>query len=185
MDRTTTTKLLSLLGTVALAAAGCRDSSFGAPGSDGSVNLPHGSVQAAVLADTTAGDGSITYIVRVMARDLVVSSYQGVVTFTPGAFTLVSTSTPSGPAGETYVLNPAGFAEGNIRFAALTTTAFNAAATGDGVEAFRFTVRPVGGGSQSGVTATLDVVGTDVGRAVAPDRVLASPGVRMLTAPSR
>ena len=70
----TTTALLGLLGTVTLAATGCRDGGLGAPGSDGLVNLPHGSVQAAVLADTTAGDGSITYIVRVMARDVVVSS---------------------------------------------------------------------------------------------------------------
>jgi len=184
MHRTTTTKLLSLLGTVALAAAGCRDGGLGAP-SDGSVNLPHGSVQAAVVADTSARDGSVTYIVRVLARDVVVSSYQGVVTFAPGALTLVSTSTPTGQAGETYVLNPEGFAQGRIRFAALTTTSFGGAATGDGVEAFRFTVRPYNPASQSGVTATLDVVGTDVGRAVAPDRVLASPGVQMLTAPIR
>ena len=182
----TTTALLGLLSMVTLAAAGCRDSGLGAPGSDGSTNLPHGSVQAAVLADTTAGDGSITFIVRVMARDVVVSSYQGVVTFTPGAFTLVSTSTPAGLAGETYVLNPTGFAEGRIRFAALTTTAFSGVSTGSGVEAFRFTVRPVSLGSQSGgVTATLEVVGTDLGRAVAADRVLASPGVQMLTAPIR
>jgi hypothetical protein len=180
-----TTKFVSLLGATALAVAGCRDGGLGGPVPNGPVNLPHGAVQAVVLEDTTAQDGSRTYIVRVVSRDVVVSSYQGVVTFPAGAFTLVSTGTPTGQSGETYVLNPAGFAQGRIRFAALTTTEFAGVGTGDGVEAFRFAVRPADPTAQPNVSATLDVVGTDVGRAVGADRVLASPAVKLLTAPSK
>jgi hypothetical protein len=88
----------------------------------------------------------------------------------------VEKTTPAG-GGMTAVLNTEKFGEGQIRFAALTPTQFDSITSGSGVEAFRFTVRPLKPTSESGIVATLDVVGTDVGAALGAERMLGSRGV--------
>lgn len=138
--------------------------------------VPSGAVQAMIQQSVDTTGGLTTFVVRVRANDVTVSSYQGTVSFTPGAFELVDKKTPNA-GGAVAVLNTDGFAQGRIRFGALTPTQFDSIATASGVEAFRFTVRALRPVGEANLVATLDVVGTDVGAAVGADRMLASPGV--------
>ena len=165
------------VASVALVAAGCQDDHPVAPAPALTTTVPRGGVQAAIQQEPLATDGSITFVVRVMTKDVVMSSYQGTVSFAPGALQLVSAKAPQSADGEAYFLNSAEFAAGRIRFASFTAKSFVGTDAGNGVEAFRFTVRPLRPLEQANLVATLDIVGKETGVGVAADRLYASPGV--------
>jgi hypothetical protein len=152
----------------------CQDETIAPPREAPVISVPSGAVQALIQQEAATPDGNVTFVVRVLANNLTISSFQGTVTFAPGSFELVDKRTP---AGVTAVLNADGFSEGRLRFAALTPTQFDSIASGSGVEAFRFTVRPLRPVEDAHLLATLDVAGTDVGAALGAERMLASPGV--------
>lgn len=166
---------IKFLAAGALAAiAACDSDSTAAANSPLVVDVPAGAVQAAVQRSAANADGSVTYSVRVMAKDVKVSSYSGTVSFDPGAFELVSVSKPA-VGDESHLVNQADFAKGQIRFAVFTPTVLTGIDSGTGVEAFSFTVKPLR--PEANVVATLDVVGKETGAAVAAERIFASPGV--------
>jgi hypothetical protein len=168
--------------TVSIAfVSGCQSDGPSAPGTPLSSLPPSGAVQAVVQQQPVAKDGNVTFVVRILSNGVGVSAYQGDITFEPGAFALVSMSAPDGVDGDAHVLNSSEFATGRIRFAAFTPTAFVGTNTGDGLEAFRFTVKPAASTALANVVATLGVVGTEDGAAISTDRVLASRGVRDIT----
>ena len=138
-----------------------------APGGNLSALVPNGSVQTAIQQQPTAPDGSITFVVTVMAQGVGVSAYQGSVTFVPGVLQLVSVTTPQGSDNEVHAVNAADFAAGRIRFAACSATVFAGTDVADGVEAFRFTVRAVGLVESANLASTLSVAGTESGAGVA------------------
>lgn len=115
--------------------------------------------------------GTATFVVRVVTRLDGVASYQGEVTFTPGAFEVLSTRTPTGGDGEMFLVNAQG-AQGRLRFSALTTERFSTD------EAFRFTVRPTGPIDAAHLAASLAVVGDVNGTAVAASRIRSADGIR-------
>ena len=154
----------------------CQDETIALPREEPIITVPSGAVQALIQQEAATADGLVTFVVRVLANDVTISSFQGTVSFAPGSFELVDKKTATG-SGMTAVLNAEAFAEGHMRFAALTPTQFDSIAGGSGVEAFRFTVRPLRAVEEAHLVATLDVVGTDAGAAVGADRMLASPGV--------
>ena len=170
-----TPRRLAVAASLVLIAA-CQDETIAPPREAPIIPVPLGAVQAVIQQEATTPDGLVTFVIRVLANNLTVSSYQGSVTFAPGSFELIEKRTPTA-SGMTAVLNADAFAEGRIRFAALTPTQFDSIAGGSGVEAFRFTVRPLRPVEESNLVATLDVVGTDVGASIGADRMLASPGV--------
>ena len=157
----------------------------GAPTRNLSALVPAGSVQSAIQQEPTAADGSITFVVRVMAQGVGVSAYQGAVTFVPGVFQLVSITAPPGRGEEVFAVNPGEFAAGRIRFAACAATTFVGTDVGDGVEAFRFTVRTLGSVASANLASTLSVVGLETGVGLAAERLLASPAVLGTTAAVR
>jgi hypothetical protein len=167
---------LAAAALLALAVA-CADDTA-APAAAPILEVPSGAVQAAIQQEAQTPDGLTTLVVRVVSNGLSVSSYQGVVRFAPGSLELVETKTPAPRSAETHILNVEGFADGAIRFAALTASEFLDAKSTSGTEAFRFTVRALRPIQDAHIVVTLDVVGTDVGSAVAASRVLASPGVQ-------
>jgi hypothetical protein len=164
--------------------AACQDENIAPTREAPLIAVPSGAAQAVIQQEATTADGLVTFVVRVLANNLTVSSFQGTVAFAPGSFELVDKRTPAGAGGIT-VLNADGFADGRIRFGALTTTQFDSITVGNGVEAFRFTVRPLRPVQESNLVATLDVVGTDVGATIGADRMLASPGVMVAGRSSR
>jgi hypothetical protein len=70
-------------------AGACGDGTVTGPASALQIHVPHGAVQAVVQQLPAAADGSITFVVRVVANTVSVSSYEGAVTFAPGSFELV------------------------------------------------------------------------------------------------
>jgi hypothetical protein len=166
---------LMAAGSLLLLAA-CQDETISPPREAPIINVPAGAVQAVIQQESATEDGLVTFAVRVLSNDLTVSSFQGTVTFAPGSFELVSNETRPG-TGMTAVLNTNKFAEGRITFAALTPTKFDSISAGGGIEAFRFTVRPLKAVSEANLVATLDVVGTDLGAAIGADKMLSSRGV--------
>lgn len=154
----------------------CQDETIAPPREAPIISVPTGAVQAVIQQEATTADGLVTFVVRVLANNLTVSSFQGTVTFAPGSFELVDKKTPT-TGGMTAVLNAEAFAEGRIRFAALTPTQFDSISVGAGVEAFRFTVRPLRAVEESNLVASLDVAGSDVGASIGADRMLGSQGV--------
>lgn len=157
---------LSLVGPVA-----CRDAAPTAPLTDLTGLVPDGETQVMLQQLPGPTPGTLTFVVRVVARLNGVASYQGEVTFTPDAFELLGTATPQGADGEMYLLNAQG-AQGRFRFSALTTEHFSTD------EAFRFTVRPTRPVDQAGLTASLAVVGAVDGTAVAASRIRSADGIR-------
>jgi hypothetical protein len=136
------------------------------------IDVPPGTVQVILQQDQTTPGDTATFIVRVVANGVKVGAYQGSVTFTPGTLELVNVTAPTAN-GELYIVNPAGFANGRIRFAAYTT----AAAFND-TEAFRFravAVRPL---SETLLTGRLDVAGEPTGAALSRTTLRASHGLR-------
>lgn len=169
--------LTLVLAAMAPLAAACHDDAPVAPAPGLTTIVPSGGVQAAIQEEAPAPDGSRTFVVRVMTNDVIVSSYQGNVTFEPGAFELVSVKSPQGGEAEAYFLNAAEFSSGRIHFAAFTPRTFGGSSVGNGMEAFRFTVRAVRTLDQAHLVATLTVVGRETGVRMAADRLYASPGV--------
>lgn len=160
--------VLPLLGTLA-----CRDESPTGTAVDLRNLVPEGETQVMLQQIDGPTPGTLTYIVRVITRLEGVASYQGEVTFEPGAFEFLSSRTPEGTDGEMFLVNAQG-AQGRLRFSALTTERFSTD------EAFRFTVRPTGPVEAARLAATLAVVGDVGGTSVAPARVRSADGVRDL-----
>jgi len=115
--------------------------------------------------------GTLTYVVRVIARWEGVASYRGEVSFAPGAFELLGTKTPVGADGEMFLVNPQP-AAGRLLFSALTTERFSTD------EVLRFTVRPLVALRETKLTASLGVVGDVGGTAVDARRVRSADGIR-------
>ena len=147
--------------------------------------MPPGVVQPAIQQEPISSDGSITFSVRVLANQVGVSAYQGVITFTPGSFELVSADSPTSAGGEGHLVNTEGFASGRIRFAAFTPTTFRETASGNGVEALRLTVRPLRPVDDANLVAALDVVSGETGVSVQANRVLSSSGIVASGPPDR
>jgi hypothetical protein len=169
--------LTFVLAAMTLLVAGCHDDPPVAPAPSLTTIVPSGAVQAVIQQESVSADGSMTFVVRVLTKDVIVSSFQGAVTFAPGAFELVSAKSPNAGEAEAYLLNPAQFSNGRILFAAFTPRSFGTASVGSGTEAFRFTVRPLRPLDQANLVATLTAVGRETGVRMAADRVYASPGV--------
>jgi hypothetical protein len=148
-------------------------------------SVPPGVVQPAIQQSALAPDGSITFSIRVLANQVGVSAYQGVISFAPGAFELIAADAPPGSSGEGYLVNTEGFSSGNVRFAAFTPTTFRESTSGDGVEALRLTVRPLRPVDDANLVAALDVVSGETGVSVQASRVLSSSGVVLAGPPNR
>jgi hypothetical protein len=145
-----------LIGSIAVAS--CSDASLGTDRNLGERTGRLGAVEAVVRQEEQNADGTITFALRVRARDVAVSAFQGRVAFSPGAFDLVTVSSAQGSSAEMYLVNPAGFTAGEIRFAAFTTTSFTAVNSDDGVEVMRVTVRPLRTIAPSDVGPVLEAV---------------------------
>jgi hypothetical protein len=167
---------------LALAVAGCRDEHFAsAPLSALTDALPSGSVEAGIQQEAGPTPGTVRLTVRVLAKDTVVAAYQGALTFTAGAFELVSVTTPEGTDGEAHLVNSATLAAGRLPFAAYAPERFGTD------EAFSLVVRPILPLDAMHLRAALDVAGVASGRALAATSLRRSAGVRdaagrMLTA---
>jgi hypothetical protein len=151
-----------IAGLLAMLAACQHDAA--APADTPVVVEPLGAAQVNVVQEPATPDGRVTLVVRVGAHDLAMSSFQGTMNFKPGAFELVARSTPTGRDGAAFVINTESFAEGRVRFAAFTSAFF--ADADAGIDVVRLTVRPLRPVAEANVTAELDVVGTDAGRAI-------------------
>jgi hypothetical protein len=177
--------LAAVMGTSMIATSGCHDAAKSpvtgpaavAPAEALIALVPAGTVQTAIQQLPVAADGSITFVVRVLANGVSVSSYQGSVTFAAGAYSLVYVAVPADLSNESHLYNAAGFSDGRIRFAGIAAPAFAGADTGDGLEALRFTVHAVLPPDRANLAASLELVGDPNGAAIGPDRVLASPGI--------
>lgn len=164
--------VLTCLGAVtASGTLACRDSAPTEVTADLTGLVPTGETQVMLQQIPGPSAGTLTYIVRVVTRLEGMASYQGEVTFVPGAFELLSSRTPAGADGEMFLVN-AQAAQGSLRFSALTTDHFSTD------EALRFTVRPTGPVEAAHLAATLAVVGSVNGTAVAPARVRSADGIR-------
>ena len=166
----TYTRLATLL-LGSLAAASCSDASLGTDGNLGERTGRLGAVEAVVRQERTNDDGTITFALRVRARDVAVSAFQGTVRFTPGAFELVSVNATNGGGTDMFVVNAAGFASGAIRYAAFTPTSFSAVNSDDGVEVLTVTLRPLRAQAPADVQPALDAVAGPDGR---PPKVAAA-----------
>jgi hypothetical protein len=119
-----------------------------------------GAYRVAVEQRAGTEAGTLTYVVRVLATGEKLGAYQGSVNFAPGMFDLVRVETPPNADGEYHVVNPAGFAEGRIRFAAFSTGTFSA------TEALRVTVRPRKAGASMAVSGVFEAGGTAAGAGI-------------------
>lgn len=156
---------------LALLALACRDQAPPASSQDLASTVPRGSTQVFVQQAPITQADRVTFVVRVVANGVSVGAYQGAVTFVPGAFELVGIETPKGASGDLYLVNPAGFAGGRIRFAAYTTEKFT------DTEAFRVTVKPLKPLGEARLTGTLDVAGEVSGVRMSRSRIMASRGI--------
>jgi len=154
-----------------LGAVACRDAAPTEALPDLTTLVPEGETQVILQQLPGPTEGTLTYVVRVVTRLDGVASYQGEVTFTPGAFELLSSRTPQGADGEMFLVNAQG-AQGRLRFSAFTTERFSTD------EAFRFTVKPLVPATETHLAATLGVVGDVGGMAVASSRVRSADGIR-------
>ncbi len=156
------------------------------PGVPLSSLVPPGAVQPAIQQEPQAADGTVTYVVRIVANAVAVSAYQGEVTFSPDVFQLVSVTPPPNASDVISLVNAAEFPAGRLRFAGCTATIFAGTDVGDGIVAFRFTVRVLGDIAHANISATVAVVGTELGAGVAPEHLLRSPAtVSLAVAGSR
>ena len=167
---------------LALAVAGCRDEQIAsAPLSALTAALPAGSVEAVIQREPGPTPGTVRLTVRVLAKDTVLAAYQGALTFTAGAFELVSVAIPEGTDGEAHLINSTEIAGGRLPFAAYAPERFGTD------EAFSLVVRPTLPLDAMHLSAALDVAGVASGRALAATSLRRSAGVRdaagrMLTA---
>lgn len=149
----------------------CRDQAPSASQQDLIRIVPRGSTQVFIQQAPATQADRVTLVVRVVANGVSVGAYQGAVTFAPGAFELIGIETPKGGSGDLFLVNPAGFAEGRIRFAAYTTEKFS------DTEAFRVTVKPLKPLGEARVAGSLDVAGEVSGVRVSRSKIVASRGI--------
>lgn len=155
---------------LALGLVACRDD---APAAIDLLTLvPEGSSQVVLQQEPGPTPGTVTYVVRVLARGPKLASVQGTVSYTPGSLELISTSTPStGGEGEAYLVNPTP-AEGRLRFAAFTPEHFGSD------EVFRFTVRERASLEAIAFRAEIDAAGEAAGTALDTKTFRSADGVR-------
>lgn len=166
-------RTIALVALVALAAGACRETPLLAPAPGAQAGAPTGTVRAEITEESLEADGALTLVVRVRTRNARLSAYQGALTFTPGAFELVSISAPE-RAGESYLFNPEEVELGRIRFAAMSPTPFANVNAEEGIEAFRVTVRPRLPADQANLAATVDVASIENGAALTTEQLLPS-----------
>jgi hypothetical protein len=158
---------------LALTVAGCHDATpLTAPLRALTAALPAGSVEAVIQQEAGPTPGTVRLTVRVLAKDTVLAAYQGALTFTAGAFELVSVSTPEGTDGEAHLVNSTTLAAGRLPFAAYAPERFGTD------EAFSLVVRPTLPLDAMHLSAALDVAGVASGRALAGISLRRSAGVR-------
>ncbi len=162
---------LATTGLALLAVSACRDAGMTSPGVDLTRLIPMGSAQVVIQQEAGPEPGTMTFVVRVLARRDDLAAYQGSVRFAPGSFELLATLAPEGVDGEMHLVNAEPDA-GRIRFAAFATEDF---AT---TEAFRFVVRPTGSLAAMRLGASLDVAGIVGGAALEAAQLNAADGVR-------
>ena len=156
-----------------LAVAACLETPpLTAPLSALTAALPSGAVEAVIQQEAGPSPGTVRLTVRVLARDTVLAAYQGALTFAPGAFELVSVSTPDGTDGETHLVNSSTLPAGRLPFAAYAPERFGTD------EAFSVVVRPTLPLDAMHLSAALDVAGVASGRALAGTSLRRSAGVR-------
>jgi hypothetical protein len=166
-------RILVVVGFVAAAAGACRETPLLAPMPGAQAGVPGGTVRAEITEEALEADGALTLVVRVRARNAALSAYQGAVTFTPGAFELVSISAPE-RAGESYLFNPTEFEAGRIRFAAMSPVPFADVNAVGGIEAFRVTVRPLRPLAEANLAATVDIASLENGASLTSEQLLPS-----------
>lgn len=166
---------------VLAATTACRETPLLAPEPGVESGVSDGAVRVDIVEGTLEADGSQTLVVRLRARSLGVSSYQGTLSFTPGSYELLSITTPD-RSGESYLFNTEEFAAGRLRFAALSLTTFAGANMDSGIEAFRVTVRPLRPAGDADLAAQMEVAGLENGMPLTPDQLLPSRVVRGPTA---
>jgi hypothetical protein len=165
-----------------LAITACQDTPLvTAPLSALTAALPSGSVEAVIQQEPGPTPGTVRLTIRVLAKDTLIAAYQGALTFTAGAFELVSVTTPEGSDGEAHLVNSTDLAAGRLPFAAYAPERFGTD------EAFSLVVRPTLPLDAMNLSAALDVAGVASGRALAATSLRRSAGVRdaagrMLTA---
>lgn len=162
---------VAVLGFAAFTLSACRDQGLVGPGVDLLRLIPSGGTQVVIQQEPGAEPGITTFVVRVLTRRGDLASYQGAVTFAPGAFELIATSTPTGGDGEMFVVNPQ-MAAGRIRFAAFATEDFSTD------EALRFSVRTLVPLADAQLKGSLEVAGIVGGAALQDGALLASDGLR-------
>lgn len=163
---------MSALLVCALTVAGCREVPILTSPIVVPADVPRGAVRADVVQEPLEADGAVTFVVRVRSRDVMLSAFQGMVTFSAGAFELVRVTAPD-RSGETRLFNEEEFAQGRIRFAAMTPTTF-ASTPEEGIEAIRFTVRPLRAVAEADLSATLEVASEEEGVALDAGSLLMS-----------
>jgi hypothetical protein len=134
--------------------------------------LPTGAVEAVDQQEAGPTPGTVRLTVRVVTKDTAIAAYQGVLTFTAGAFELVSVATPKGLDGEAHLINSTEIGAGRLPFAAYAPERFRTD------EAFSLVVRPTLPLDAMHLSAALDVAGVASGRALATTSLRRSAGVR-------
>ena len=132
--------------------------------------VPSGAVQAVVRQAAGTEPGTTVFTIHVIGGQLAVASFQGAILFDPGDLQVLSVTTPTGAGGETRIVNDLGLAQGQLRFAAFTPTAFAS------TEAFVVTTRLRG--ATADLRVRLDAVGTSEGTEVVSSALLPSALVR-------
>jgi hypothetical protein len=140
-----------------LVVSACQDSATAPDGDDFAAarSATKVSNDVRIAAVQYGTDGTVTYSVRVRSNSRTVSSFQGILWLPVGGFELRSQS-PVPISGGAALINVADINSGRIRFSAFTQTYFNT--SGEGVEVFRFVIRPLRAGDPP-PTGILDFVG--------------------------
>ncbi|MBU6367597.1 MAG: hypothetical protein KJT01_15395 [Gemmatimonadetes bacterium] len=140
-----------------LAAAACADEPMApAVPADLGASLNSGTVAAVIEQGELLPEGKVRYRVRVLAKKGEVASYQGLLSFEPGAVAIESITAPEAADGEVHLVNREQLAEGKIRFAGYAPEELGTS------EAFSFVVASRGAGLPE-LAVSLDVAGTPDG----------------------
>jgi hypothetical protein len=127
------------------------------------------SVRATITQKPGTAVGETVLVVRLIATDMALGSYQGVLRYTPGTLAIVSGAAPRGDG--TRMLNLADSAKGVIRYAGFTVSGF----AGDTV--LTLVVRAPRGIDAATLSAVPDVAGDISGISVPRDRLIPARGV--------
>lgn len=149
-----TTRSMLPLALALLGVAACAEEPMAtAVPADLTAALNSGTVQAVIEQGEPLAEGKMRYRVRILAKKGELASYQGMLTFAPGA--IESVAVPETADGEVHLVNREQLAEGKVRFAGYAPEELSTS------EAFSFVVTR--GGSIPEMAVALEVAGTPAG----------------------